>query len=54
MLTYMYQIFRLTNEGYFKDIGYTPYRSYIKAEQVVKGLKKSYPKRKFKIETVIQ
>lgn len=44
-----YRIFRITSDGFIKDISYMPYKSYIEAENVVKGLKQSYTKRKFLI-----
>lgn len=45
----MYKIFRITADGYLKDIGYRGYHRYLDAEKVVKGLKKTYPERKFLI-----
>jgi|TARA_R110000822_G_scaffold152112_8_gene291368 hypothetical protein len=47
----MYRIIRVTDEGYLKDIGYRSYKKYLEVEQVIKGLKKTYPKRVF---TIIQ
>ena len=44
-----YRIFRITAEGHLKDIAFMDYKSYLEAENVVKGLKKSYKKRKFVI-----
>lgn len=45
----MYRIFRLTKDGYLKDVSYVDYPTYLKAERVLKVLKKSHPKRKFKV-----
>lgn len=47
-----YKIIRITAEGFLKDIGYKPYTSYLKAENVVKELKRTYPKRNFIIQQV--
>ena len=43
----MYRIVRVTNQGYLKDIGFVSYKSYLEVERVIKGLKKTYPKRVF-------
>ena len=47
-----YKIFRLTNEGYLKDINFKSYNNYLKAENVIRELKKLHKKRKFTIITI--
>lgn len=40
-----YRIFRLTPDGFLKDIAYRNYDTYLEAERVVKELKKNKEKR---------
>lgn len=47
-----YTIFRITPDGYIKDVSYKPFDSYLKAENVVKSLKKDYPNRRYIIQQI--
>ena len=42
-----YKIFRLTSEGFLKDIGFMSYTNYLNAEKVVQGLKKENKNKKY-------
>ena len=42
-----YKIFRLTSEGYLKDIAFKSYPHYLQAEKVVNTLKRENKKKKY-------